>query len=47
MSYLIIFMLGAAVGGWLAFDWGWNAAVQFYRDRDVARANERAALDRK
>jgi len=47
MSYLVIFLLGAAAGGWLAYDWGWNAAVRLYEARDVARARERAEQDRR
>lgn len=45
MSELLIFLAGALAGGWLAWRWGWNAAVKFYRDRDIERAQERAEAD--
>lgn len=45
MSELLIFLLGALVGGWLAWRWGWNAGVRLYRDRGIARAEERAEAD--
>jgi hypothetical protein len=45
MMELAIFLAGALVGGWAAWRWGWNAAVRMYRDRDIARAEERAEAD--
>ncbi len=45
MSEVLIFIAGATVGGWLAWRWGWNAAVAMYRDRDIERAQERAEAD--
>lgn len=47
MSYLIIFIAGVAVGVWLAWTWGWNAAVNLYERRAVMAAHERAEADRK
>jgi hypothetical protein len=47
MSYLVIFLLGAAAGAYAAYNLGWNAAVRLYEARDVARARERAEQDRR
>lgn len=47
MSYLIVFIAGVALGGWLAWTWGWNAAVRLYEHRAVKAAHERAEADRK
>jgi hypothetical protein len=45
MSAVQFFLAGALVGGWAGWRWGWNAAVRMYRDRDIARAEERAEAD--
>ncbi len=45
MSYLMIFLFGAAAGAYVAFNLGWNMCVRMYRDRDIARARERAEHD--
>lgn len=44
-SAVLIFLAGALVGGWVGWRWGWNATVRMYRDRDIARAEERAEAD--
>jgi len=47
MGYLIVFLLGVAAGAWLAWNWGWNAAVRLYRDRTIDQARQRAEADRR
>jgi len=45
--YLIVFIAGAALGGWAGWRFGWNAAVLLYRDRTIDQANARYEQDRK
>lgn len=47
MSELLIFLAGALVGGWVAWRWGWNAAVLLYRDRAIEQAQQRAEADKR
>lgn len=47
MSYLFVFAAGVTCGAWLAWTWGWNAAVRLYEQRQVEAARVRAEADRR
>ena len=46
MIYLLIFVLGVWLGATLAWRWGWNKAINYYRDRVVEGAKSQAERDR-
>ena len=46
IAYLLIFVLGVWLGATLAWRWGWNRAVNHYRDRVVEGAKAQAERDR-
>lgn len=47
MSYLVIFIIGVAIGAYIAWTWGWNSAVRLYEQRTIDQARQRAEADRK